>query len=124
MSAPLEDIASYSAFVYSLRERHPSVTGSTLALAPIGATLAKLEGRIECQGGVHLEVWELVDFAQRRIRTYSYEVHHGGEKVCWYDAWEHLEIPALASTFPHHKQTFAITACPRRESVSRRPIWT
>ena len=64
MSAPLDDIASYSAFVYALRERHPFVTGSTLTLAPIGATLAKSEGRIECQGGVHLEVWELVDFSR------------------------------------------------------------
>jgi len=103
MSAPLADIASYSAFVYGLRERHPFVTGSTLTLAPIGATLAKLEGCVECQERIHLEVWELVDFAARRIRTYSYEVYRGGEKVCWYDAWEHPEIPALASTFPHHK---------------------
>ena len=103
MSAPLDDIGSYSAFVYALAERHFFVTGSTLALAPIGATLAKLEGRIECQGGVHLEIWELVDFAARRIRTYSYEVYRQGEKVCWYDPWEHPEISALASTFPHHK---------------------
>ena len=103
MSAPLDDIASYSAFVYALRERLRFVTGSTLALAPIGATLAKLEGRIECQGGIHLEVWELIDFAERRIRTYSYEVYRGDEKVCWYDAWEHPEISALAVTFPHHK---------------------
>ena len=86
MSATLDDIASYSAFVYALRERHPFVTSSTLTLAPIGATLAKLEGQIECHGGIHLEVWELVDFAERRIRTYSYEVYRVGEKVCWYDA--------------------------------------
>jgi hypothetical protein len=66
MSAPLDDIASYSAFVYALAERHPFVTSSTLALAPIGATLAKLEGRIECRGGIHLEVWELIDFAAKR----------------------------------------------------------
>ena len=103
MSAPLDDIASYSAFVYALRERHQFITGSTIALAPIGATLAKLEGRIECQGGIHLEVWELIDFAARRIRNYSYEVYREGEKVCWYDAWEYPEIPELAATFPHHK---------------------
>jgi hypothetical protein len=41
MSAPLDDIASYSAFVCSLERRHPLVTNSTLVLAPIGATLAK-----------------------------------------------------------------------------------
>jgi hypothetical protein len=33
MSAPLDDIASYSGFVYALRERHPFMTGSTLTLA-------------------------------------------------------------------------------------------
>lgn len=48
-------------------------------------------------GGIQVEVWELVDFAEHRIRTYSYEVYRA------YDAWEHPEIPALASTFPHHK---------------------
>lgn len=103
MSATLDDIVSYSAFVYALTERHPFVLNSTLALAPIGATLAKLEGRIEFQGGVRLEVWELIDFATRRIRAYSYEVYRGDEQLCWYDPWEHPEIPALASTFPHHK---------------------
>jgi len=102
MSGPLDDLASYSAFVYSLTERHPCVTHSTLVLAPIGSTLAKLEGRIECHGGIHVEVWELVDFAQRRIRSYSYELYRGN-KVGWYDSWEHPEIPALAPTFPHHR---------------------
>jgi hypothetical protein len=101
MSAPLDDIANYSAFVYALPERHPIVTSSTLALAPIGAQLAKLEGRIDCRGGIHLEVWELIDFAAQRIRGYSDEIYRG-DKICWYDAWEHPELPALASTFPHH----------------------
>ena len=103
MSAPLDDIASYSGFIYALRERHSFVTGLTLMLVPIGATLAKLEGRIECQNGIHLDVWELVDFAAHTIKTYSYEVYQEEEKVCWYDPWEHPEIPALATTFPHHK---------------------
>jgi hypothetical protein len=103
MNGPLDDIGSYSVLVYALRERHPFVTGSTLSLAPIGATLAKLEGRVECPVGIQVEIWELIDFAAHRIRSYSYEVYRGGEKVCWYDPWEHPEIPALASTFPHHK---------------------
>ena len=103
MSAPLDDIGSYSAFVYAPAERHQFVIGWTPAFTPLGATLVKLEGRIELMGGVHLDVWELVDFAERRIRTYSYEVYRGEEKLSWYDPWEHPEIPALASTFPHHK---------------------
>ncbi len=78
------------------------VQALALSLAPIGAKLAQLEGRIERQDGLHLEVWELVDFSTGRIRSYSYEVYRG-EKICWYDAWEHPEIPALASAFPHHR---------------------
>jgi hypothetical protein len=103
MSAPLDDIASYSAWVYALGERHPFVPHSTLTLASIGATLARLEGRVECPDGLRVEAWELIDFSARRIRAYSYEVYRGGDKICWYDAWPHPEIPALASTFPHHK---------------------
>jgi len=103
MSAPLDDLASYSAFVYAVAERHASITNSSLILVPIGATLAKLQGRIDCRGGIQLEIWELIDFAAKLIRTYSYEVYRNGEKICWYDSWEHPEIPALAPTFPHHK---------------------
>ncbi len=126
MSTPLEDIASYSAFVYALRERHPFVTGSTLTLAPIGATLARLEGRIEYQGGIHLEVWELVDFAVHRIRTYSYEVYRGDEKICWYDAWEHPEFRRWPQRFPTTStfhQTCVTTGCLRPESALPPRIW-
>lgn len=103
MSTPLDDIASYSAWVYSLAERHSCVTASTLALAPIGATLAKLEGRVECHGRFAIDVWELVDFTAHRIRTCSYEVHRHDEKIGWHDPWPHPEIEALAANFPHHK---------------------
>src|SRR5437763_385266 len=103
MSAPLDDIASYSAFVYSIPERHAIVSNSTVTVVPMGATLAKVEGGLECRGGMHIDIWELVDFAAKRIRTYSYEVYRQAEKVCWYDAWEHPEIPELEPTFPHHK---------------------
>jgi hypothetical protein len=86
VNEPLEDIASYSAFVYALQARHRYVKGSTLTLASIAATLAKLERRIEGEGDIHLEVWELVDFATHHIRSYSYGVYRAGEKVSWYDA--------------------------------------
>ena len=36
MSSPLADIQSYSAFVYSLRERHSFVITSMVALVPLG----------------------------------------------------------------------------------------
>ena len=103
MNPALADMAAYSVWVYALKERQPWVLHSTLALVSVGATLAKLEGRMECPGGVTVEVWELVDFSSARIRTYSYEVYQGGEKIGWYDSWAHPEIPALTPTFPHHK---------------------
>ena len=31
------------------------------------------------------------------------EFRNEGQKICWYDPWPHPEIPALASTFPHHR---------------------
>ena len=103
MSHPLDDFDRYSVLVYMLAERHHLITNSSLSLARIGATLAKLEGGIECHGALRLEVWELIDFSTHRIRHYSYEVYHGAEKVRWYGHWEHPEIPELTATFPHHK---------------------
>jgi hypothetical protein len=49
MSDPLTDFKSYSVLIYTLPERHPVIVNSTLALAAIGATLARLEGRIQCE---------------------------------------------------------------------------
>jgi hypothetical protein len=65
--------------------------------------LAKLEGQITFTGNVVLDVWELVDFETRRIRNYSYEIYRAGEKIAWYDPFEHPHLPELASTHPHHK---------------------
>lgn len=99
----LPDFQTYSEIVYSLQERYASIHRSTLVLATIGSTLAKLEGQITFEGNVVLDVWELVDFEARRIRNYSYEIYRAGEKIAWYDPFEHPHSPELAKTFPHHK---------------------
>jgi hypothetical protein len=101
--SPLANIASYSQHVHSVHERFPFIASSTLRVVPMGATLARVEGRVECSGGVALEVWELVDFNEHRLRSYSYEVFLRSEKFCWYDHWPHPELPELAATFPHHR---------------------
>ncbi len=100
---PLPDFQTYSVLLYSLPERYASIRHSTLVLATIGRTLAKLEGQLTFAGDVVLDVWELVDFEAGRIRNYSYEIYRAGEKIAWYDPFEHPHIPALASTYPHHK---------------------
>jgi hypothetical protein len=74
-----------------------------LVLATIGATLAKLEGQVIFADDVILDVWELIDFEAGRIRSYSHEIYSAGEKLAWYDPFEHPHIPEWASTYPHHK---------------------
>ena len=100
---PLADFHTYGALIYTLQEKFPSVQNSTLVLATIGTTLAKLEGQMTFVDDVVLDVWELVDFAAGRIRSYSYEIYQASEKIAWYDPFEHPHIPELASTHPHHK---------------------
>ncbi|MBI4640462.1 MAG: hypothetical protein HY731_07190 [Candidatus Tectomicrobia bacterium] len=101
MSIP--NFQTYGQLIYSLQERYPSIQRSTLVLATIGSTLAKLEGQVTFENDVILDVWELVDFEIGQIRNYSYEIYQTGEKIAWYDPFEHPHIPELASTYPHHK---------------------
>jgi len=100
---PITDFHNYGKLIYSLQERYASVRRSTLVLASIGPTLAKLEGQVIFENDVVLDVWELVDFAVGQIRNYSYEIYQAGEKIAWYDPFEHPHIAELASTYPHHK---------------------
>ncbi len=100
---PISDFRTYAELIYSLQERYSIVQRSTLVLATIGPTLAKLEGQVTFEGDVVLDLWELVDFEAGRILHYSYEIYQAGEKIVWYDPFEHPHIPELASTYPHHK---------------------
>ena len=100
---PIPNLRAYGELVYALPERYPSIQHSTLVLVTIGPTLAKLEGQVTFGSNVILDVWELLDFDSGRILNYSYEVYQAGEKVLWYDPFEHPNDPALASTYPHHK---------------------
>jgi Family of unknown function (DUF6516) len=100
---PFPDFQTYSELIYNLQERYVSIQRSTLVLATIGSTLAKVEGQITFAGDVLLDIWELIDLAMGRLRNYSYEIYQAGEKIAWYDPFEHPQIPELASTYPHHK---------------------
>lgn len=99
----LSDFQSYGELIYSLPERYAAIRRSTLVLATIGPTLAQLEGQLTFGEDVILDIWELVDFDRQRIIKYSYEVYRAGEKIRWYDPFEHPDIPTLADTYPHHK---------------------
>jgi hypothetical protein len=43
---PLPDFQTYGVLIYSLQERYPRILRSTMVLATVGATLAKLEGQV------------------------------------------------------------------------------
>ena len=99
----LSDFQTYGEHIYALPEQYPSIQRSTLVLATLGPTLAKLEGQLTFKQGIVLDVWELVDFDRQRILKYSYEVYRSDEKIRWYDPFEHPDIPELAVTYPHHQ---------------------
>lgn len=99
----IPDFNTYAEFVYSLQTRYSSIRQSTLVIATIGATLAKLEGQVAFAKDIVLDVWELLDFHAGRILNYSYEIYQGGERIVWYDPFEHPHIAELAATHPHHK---------------------
>lgn len=100
---PIRDVLDYGELIYSLPDQYLSIKRSTLVLAPVGPTLAQIEGQVLFADDVVLEVWELVDFESRSIRNYSYEIYVAGEQIAWYDPFEHPHVPELASTHPHHK---------------------
>jgi hypothetical protein len=100
---PLPDFLTYGELVYSLQETYSTIRRSTLVLATIGRTLAKLEGQVTFEGGWLLDAWELLDFDAGRILNYSYEIYRAGDKIAWYDPFEHPHLTELASTCPHHK---------------------
>ena len=99
----IPDFRTYGNLLYSLQQTYPTIRESTLVLATIGPTVAKLEGRVTLEGEVILDVWELLDLEAGRILSYSYEVYKQDEKVAWYDPFEHPGVPDLAATYPHHK---------------------
>lgn len=116
------DIQAYNAIVYSLADQHPQISHSTLVLAPIGSTLAKLEGQIIWHGEVVLDVWELVDFQARRILKYSYEVHSKAKRLfgmILLSIRGSLRLRAASRITNTFRQTLTTIGCPPLASVLR-----
>ena len=92
----------YEALIYGLGLTYPAIVVSTLRLYSTSALTARVEGEITFQNGLRLHVLEVLDFKNREIRQYSYEVYRGGIKIRWYDPQPHPDNAVLAATFPHH----------------------
>ena len=93
----------YEQLIYGLANGYPQIIRSTLSLYTTSASAGVVEGSLFFDNGLELQVVEVLDFKNCRIRRYVYTVLRGAEKICWYDAQPHPDNPALASTFPHHR---------------------
>lgn len=105
MSNPLRTPEDYELFLYTLLEQFPSVRRSTITLARLGASLARVAGELHFERGIRLVVRERVLYHRLPavIDEYGYQVWQGETKLYWYDAQPHPDDPYLQSTHPHHK---------------------
>lgn len=93
----------YESLLYSLVERYPEISASTLRLYNNSATTALVRGSVHFHNGLELKVFEYLDLTDGEILDYSYSVFRGEGKIRWYDPQPHPELSELASTFPHHR---------------------
>src|SRR3990172_4101548 len=102
---PLQSLADYERFIYTLAQRHSIVQRSTLVVIRRGANVATLSGEVELECGFRLIVREKLSFAKGpgEIKGYGYEVWRGGEQLYWFDSQPHPNDPTLSGTHPHHK---------------------
>lgn len=95
--------ADYENLLYSLVERNPEISASTLRLYSNSTTTALVRGSAHFHSGLELRVLEYLDLTDGEILDYSYTIFRGEERICWYDPQPHPELALLASTFPHHR---------------------
>lgn len=102
LGATLED---YELFIYALQDQYPGIRWSTLTVIRQASDVATVEGTLYFDGGIRLQVLEVVrfDVIPPRLTRYGYEVWRESVKLYWYDPQSHPNDPTLASTQPHHK---------------------
>jgi len=101
---PLQSLAEYERFIYTLQQRYPAIRRSTLVVIRRSRLAARLTGELEI-GHYRLVVREKLSFVTwpGRIIGYGYEIWRGDEKLSWYDSQPHPDDPSLAATDPHHQ---------------------
>jgi hypothetical protein len=97
------EINNYESFIYRLQNLYPSVEFSTLTLYHIDEWTAVVKGEILFAENINHRVREVIDYNEKLIQSYSYEVYKGDEKIYWYDSFPHPHIPDLSINHPNHK---------------------
>lgn len=102
---PFQSLRDYEEYVYTLRLQFSSVLQSTLVLIPRGRRIAILQGELLFERGFRVSIKERLsdEVGHVTIEAYGYEIWRDSEKIAWYDAQPHPDVPELQSTFPHHK---------------------
>ena len=102
---PLQSLAEYEQFIYSLPQHYPTIDHSTLVMIRRGDTRAVLSGEVELRYDIRLVVRERLSFSDvpGHIQSYGYEIWRAGQLLYWYDSQPHPNDSSLASTHPHHK---------------------
>lgn len=102
---PFQSLRDYEEYVYTLKQRFPSIQRSTLVVVQRGRRVAVLQGELNFAQGYRVTIKERLSFdtGSVEIEFYAYELWHGADRFAWYDAQPHPNDPTLASTHPHHK---------------------
>ncbi len=103
MKAALHSVETYENFVYAIRDRHPEIVTSTLVVVRRGPHRCQVQGELQFDRNIVLHVYERLDFIDRKIAYYSYEVHQEASLLYWYDPQPHPADVTLAFNHPHHK---------------------
>ena len=98
----LSSLNNYSRFVAKTINRS-TVESSTLKVWSASKYTGIAEGEVFLANGYRLRVREELDFDEKLITAYGYEVYQNDGKLYWYDDFPHPNNPELASTHPHHK---------------------
>jgi hypothetical protein len=101
---PLQSLADYERFVYTLQQRHAALRRSTLVVIRRGRISGLLTGELEI-GSYRIVARERLSFVAQpgRIVSCGYEIWHGEQKLFWYDSQPHPDDAALAENEPHHE---------------------
>jgi len=88
---PFQSLRDYEEYVYTLRQRFPSIQRSTLVVVQRGRRVAVLQGELTFAQGYRITVKERLSFdaGSVEIAFYGYELWHGADKLAWYDAQPH-----------------------------------
>lgn len=102
---PFQSLHDYEEFIYTLKQRFPSVQSTTLIIIQRGKRTAIVQGEITFDLGYRITLKERLSFDEGPvvIEDCGYEIWHHGDKIAWYDAQPHPDDPTLAGTYPFHK---------------------